>query len=294
MKFVTNLRHYLMRPLHGLLLGLQLIILSVQSYATEKFDHNYQDYDALLKQVVVSSDDKLQTRVDYGKLAGKPTQLDSLLADLSAVDKTQYDNWQQPQQLSFLINVYNSFTLKLIVDNWHKFSSGEVKSIRDLGGLFSTAWEQEFFSLFGDSHSLDDVEHQMIRKWFTEPRIHAVLVCAAVSCPPLRNEAFVADKLAQQLDSQMALFIGDDSRNEFILADNQGSAALSSIFKWYRGDFEKGHAGFSSLYDVIRTYSGAMLADDPQRQAKLAIIQQGDYPIGFKDYDWRINDIANF
>lgn len=258
------------------------------------FDHSYANYDQLLHLVVHVSADKKQTRVDYQQLAIKKNLLNTLLISFSAVTKSQYDAWNQKQKLSFLINTYNAFTLKLIVDNWQEFTQGDAESIRDLGSLFTSPWEKKFFTLFGEKHNLDDIEHEMIRTWFKEPRIHAALVCAAVSCPPLRNEAFIADKLTEQLDNQMQLFLADNSRNEIIVDGQKGKASLSSIFKWYREDFKKGNEGFHSLFDLLAAYSNAMVDGDNNPQAQRSFIQRADYPITFKDYDWRLNDTANF
>lgn len=272
---------------------LLLFTLATQLHA-EEFDHSYNGFDTVLNEVVQLSDDKKQTRVDYQQLALQKDHLNSLLTSFSQVTKTQYDGWDEQQKLSFLINAYNGFTLKLIVDHWQEFTEGDATSIRDLGSLFTTPWEKKFFVLFGSKHNLDDIEHQMVRKWFKEPRIHAALVCAAVSCPPLRSEAFVADKLTAQLDSQMQLFLADNSRNEILVDGQKGQASLSSIFKWYRGDFEKGDQGFNSLFDLLNAYSDALVQDDENSQAQRNVLKSADYPIIFKDYDWRLNDVANF
>lgn len=267
--------------------------ISVTSHAAE-FDHSYANFGQLLTQVVQSSDDKKQTRVDYQRLSVKEDTLQTSLNAFSAVSKSQFDGWDKQQQLSFLINAYNGFTLKLIVDNWEEFKQGDADSIRDLGSLFTTPWEKKFFTLFNEKHNLDDIEHEMVRKWFKEPRIHAALVCAAVSCPPLRNEAFVPTELTAQLDSQMQLFLADNSRNEIKVHGQEGEASLSSIFKWYRGDFEKGDQGFNSLFDLLNDYSDALVEGDSNPQEQRNLIKSADYPITFKDYDWRLNDVANF
>ncbi|ABG38924.1 conserved hypothetical protein [Paraglaciecola sp. T6c] len=259
-----------------------------------EFDHSYANFDQLLTQVVQTSDDKKQTRVDYQRLSVQKDTLHISLNAFSAVSKSQFDGWDKQQQLSFLINAYNGFTLKLIVDNWEEFKQGDADSIRDLGSLFTTPWEKKFFTLFNEKHNLDDIEHEMVRKWFKEPRIHAALVCAAVSCPPLRNEAFVPSELTAQLDSQMQLFLADNSRNEIKVHGQKGEASLSSIFKWYRSDFEKGDQGFNSLFDLLNDYSDALVEGDSNPQEQRNLIKSADYPITFKDYDWRLNDVANF
>jgi hypothetical protein len=281
------------RSLNLFYLGVICISLSAKLQAGG-FDHSYQDYSGLLADIVQLSPDQKQSRVKYQQLQVKQTTLENYLDRLSAVDKNQFDAWDKSQKLSFLINAYNGFTLKLIMDNWDKFTQRDATSIRDLGGLFTTPWQLKFFTLFGEKHSLDDIEHEMLRKWFKEPRIHAALVCAAVSCPPLRNEPFLPANLSQQLESQMQLFLADNSRNEILVNHGKGQGALSPIFKWYRGDFEKGDGGFHSLYELLRTYREALVKNDTNQQAQRAVINSGKYPIIFKDYDWRLNDVANF
>jgi hypothetical protein len=271
-----------------------LILLLATKLQAAEFDHQYTPYDALLKEVVKVSENKKQTRVDYQRLAIHPESIAKILQVFSEVTQAQYDSWTNEQKLSFLINAYNGFTMQLIVNNWSQFKLGEASSIRDLSSLFTSPWEKKFFTLFGKKHNLDDIEHEMIRKWFKEPRIHAALVCAAVSCPPLREEAFVAEQLTEQLDNQMELFLADNSRNEIIIEKHRGQAYLSSIFSWYRGDFEKGEGGFNSLYDVLNKYSEAIVKGDKDEQAQRNVLKGNDFPILFKDYDWRLNDVANF
>ena len=263
-------------------------ILMLSSTVVKAFDHQHQMLTQVLSDVVQLSPNKKQTRIDYGLLYTQPEQLNQYLAALSSVKQSEYKSWTEDEQLSFLINAYNGFTLQLINQNYAKFQNGKVKSIKDLGSFFSSPWKQSFFTLFDEKHSLDDIEHDMIRVWFKRPRIHAALVCAAVSCPPLRNQAFVADKLNKQLDDQMRQFLSDDQRNTINLNDNR--VDLSSIFKWYAEDFEKGQQGFTSLKDLIKVYQADM-ADDPQQ---LAWLQKQDFRIRYLDYDWRLNDISTF
>lgn len=263
-------------------------VLLMNSTVVQAFDHQHQIFSQVLSNVVKLSPDKKQTRVDYALLNNQPEQLNQYLEGLSSVKQSEYKLWSGDEQLSFLINAYNGFTLQLINQNYAKFKNGKVESIKDLGSFFSSPWKQSFFTLLEKKRSLDNVEHDMIRVWFERPRIHAALVCAAVSCPPLRNRAFVADKLNQQLDDQMRQFLSDDQRNTINLTDNR--VDLSSIFKWYGEDFEKGQQGFTRLKDLIKVYQ-TDIADDPQQ---LTWLQKQDFSIRYLDYDWRLNDISTF
>ena len=263
-------------------------VLLMNSAIVQAFDHQHSIFTQVLSDVVRLSPNKKQTRVDYALLNKQPEKLNQYLNALSSVKQSDYQLWTGDEQLSFLINAYNGFTLQLINQNYVKFQTGKAESIKDLGSFFSSPWKKSFFTLLDEKRSLDDVEHNMIRVWFERPRIHAAVVCAAVSCPPLRNEAFVADKLDQQLDDQMRQFLSDDQSNTINLRDNR--VKLSSIFKWYVEDFEKGQQGFNSLNDLIKAYR-TDIADDPQQ---LLWLQKQDFKIRYLDYDWRLNDISTF
>lgn len=183
-----------MRKLSMILLSLMALNMS-QPAVADDFDHLHAQLTAVLAEHVELSQDNLSSRVNYHLLAQQPQKLKAYLASLSRVPVGQYQQWSRPQQLAFLINAYNAFTLLLIVDHYAAFQSGDAESIRDLGGLFSTPWEQSFFSLLGQRRTLDWLEHDKIRVDFNEPRIHAALVCAAVSCPKLRSSAFTGKVL---------------------------------------------------------------------------------------------------
>ena len=271
-----------------ILVCLFAVLFLMSASKVQAFDHQHLMFTQVLSEVVKLSPNKKQTRVDYAQLFKQPETLNQYLAQLSSVKQSEYQLWTDDEQLSFLINAYNGFTLQLIIQNYPKFQSGKVESIKDLGSFFSSPWKQSFFTLLGKKRHLDNIEHDMIRVWFERPRIHVSLVCAAVSCPPLRNQAFVADKLEQQLDDQMTQFLSDDQRNTIKLNDNR--VYLSSIFKWYGEDFEKGQQGFTSLKDLIKEYQTDM-ADDPQQ---LTWLQKQDFDIRYLDYDWRLNDISTF
>ena len=263
-------------------------VLMMSSSIVVAFDHQHPLFTELLSDVVQLAPDKKQTRVDYAQLYKQPEKLNDYLLVLSSVKKSEYQLWTSDEQLSFLINAYNGFTLQLINQNYEKFQNDKVESIKDLGSFFSSPWKQAFFTLLDEKRSLDNVEHDMIRVWFERPRIHTALVCAAVSCPPLRNQAFVADKLDQQLDDQMRQFLSDDQRNIINFIDNR--VYLSAIFKWYGEDFEKGQQGFNSIKDLIKVYQ-TDIANDPQQ---LTWLQKQDFSIRYLDYDWRLNDISTF
>ena len=150
---------------------------------------SYDDYANVLATYV---DD--QGLVDYSSLQANREQLDRFVASMGAVSEATFRSWGESEQLAFLINAYNAFTLQSIIDQ-----EPLKKSIRNIPGV----WKWRKFKIAGDNKTLDNIEHNTIRKDFNEPRIHVALVCAAISCPSLRTEPYTASELNQQLDDQV-------------------------------------------------------------------------------------------
>jgi len=151
--------------------------------------------------------------VNYKGLVQDKSKLNDYTEDLSA--NPPQENWSENEKLAYWINAYNAFTVKLIVDNY------PLESIKDLNPTIaiptvSTIWTKKWFQIGGEDFSLDRIEHKILRKEFEEPRIHFAVNCASFSCPPLRNEAFVAEKVDQQLDEQAKIFINGQTLIEFL------------------------------------------------------------------------------
>ena len=238
----------------------------------------HQPFDALLKQHVVTISPH-STAVDYGELAKDQKRLNAYLSALAAVNKDRYAQWSSRAQLAFLINAYNAHTLALIVKHYEK-----IDSIRDIGGFFSSAWDQPVAFLLGKKRTLDEIEHGIIRgqlkgfDGFDEPRIHFAVNCASIGCPALREEAYREAKLEQQLEDQTRRFLADTSRNRMTGDELQ----ISKIFDWYKADFT---ANDQSLTDFFRQYSDVMQLSESQ-QIRL---QNHTIEIEFLDYDWSLN-----
>lgn len=186
-------------------------------------------YDALLRAHVDA-----QGMVDYAALAAAPQALSAYVASLSLPAALPgADAPGTPDaRLAALMNAYNAFTLQLILDH---YDGGKLASITDLHG--GKPWDQKLWNLAGQTVSLNQIEHEMIREEFsTEPRIHWAVVCAARSCPPLRAEAYDASNLEIQLaDQERRVLLAGDER--FIQTDGDSVAAVTKLFEWYGGDF---------------------------------------------------------
>lgn len=240
-------------------------------------DHGYTAWDALLRKHVRWLPDNKQSRVDYKGFLGDREALRQVLASWSAVSAGAFAGFSRDQQMAFLINAYNGFTVELILSKYP-----DLKSIKDLGNIVQSAWKKKFFRLLDDERHLDWIEHEQLRPRYADPRVHAAVNCASIGCPALRPEAFTASRLEAQLDDGMLRFMADRTRNRFA----SGKAEISSIFKWFREDFEKGHKGFRRVEDLLARYAD-QLADAPADRERL---RGGAVTISHLDYDWSLND----
>ena len=188
---------------------------------------------------------------------------------LNALEKNVPNNtWSSNHRLAYWINAYNAYTIDLILEYY------PVKSIKDLGSKIqiphiNSPWDIKFIEIGGEKMDLNNIEHGIIRKQFDEPRIHFALVCAAVSCPKLQNEAFYPKTLEKQLANATREFLADPSKNIFV---SEKKARLSKLFSWYGGDFTKGQ----KLYQFLNKYSKTQLVRDCQ--------------ITYLDYNWSLNE----
>ena len=243
------------------------------------FDHNYASWEALLKKHVRWLPDNKQSRVNYKGFAADRADLKKVLDGMSAVPKAEFDKWTKPQQMAFLINAYNAFTVEVILTKYP-----DLKSIKDLGNFVTPTWKKKFFTLLGEERHLDWIEHEQLRPKYADPRVHVAVNCASIGCPALFSESFTATKMEAQLEDGMRRFLGDPTRNRY--AD--GKLEVSNIFKWFREDFEKGNKGFAKLEDVFAKYAD-QLASAPADREK---IRAKSVPIANLDYDWSLNDVG--
>lgn len=230
-----------------------LWISCVPAEESNSFNHTHAAYDAILKASVTNG------FVDYKSLKAEPAALNGYLDSLGAVRESDFKKWTEPQQIAFLANLYNAATLKLIVDNY------PVKSIKDIGSFLKDPWDQPVLRLFGKTITLNNLEHDILRKEFKEPRLHMALVCAARGCPPLRSEAYVGERLNEQLDDQSRIYLASPAG--LVIDMTKGEARISSIYKWYGEDFP-------SVSDFIEKYSSKSLKG---------------LKIRYLDYDWSLN-----
>jgi len=230
------------------------------SLAGPTVDHSI--YADLLKKYVNNG------RVDYAGFKSEEAKLDDYLKILEAVDSKSL---AEDEQFAFYANAYNAWTIKLILSGYP-----EVKSIKDLGSLLKSPWKKEIVRIDGDVLSLDNVEHDILRPRFKDPRVHFAINCAAISCPPLRPEPFQGDILSTQLDDSTRSFLNDPASYKF----DGSKFYVSRIFKWFAEDFND---------DVLSFYR--KYAEGDLKQTLEA--NQGKLDVKYLDYDWALNKLRD-
>lgn len=212
---------------------------------------SHELWDSLLKEYVSANG-----KVNYESLKKNRGSLQKYLDLLATHHPGQ--GWSKDEQMAYWINAYNAFTIELILRNW------PVKSIKDI----NNPWKQKFIKLGDRIYDLDYLEHKILRAEFNDPRIHFAIVCASYSCPPLRNEAYRADKLDVQLTDQARRFINDPRYNKI----STDAIQISQLFHWYRKDFIQKN----DLITYINNYSDVKVSATAR--------------ISYLEYIWKLND----
>lgn len=245
-----------------------LVIISLFFYVN-LYSQDHQPFTEILSDYVKNG------LVDYNNLR-QDERLPKYLEKLSSTDP---DKLSRNEKLAFWINVYNAFTLYVINENYPVESITELHTGGRIIGylLGKTVWDKEFIEINGNKYNLNDIEHKILRK-MNEPRIHFAIVCASISCPELRNEAFEAGKLDIQLNEQTRKFINDKSRNLFDLKKRE--AVISKIFTWFDEDFG------NSEKDVLM-FIADYLPDEIASDIKNNISK---WAVSYMSYDWGLNE----
>lgn len=193
--------------------------------------------------------------VNYAGFKKDREQLDEYLELLSG--QKPGEDWSSAEILAYYINLYNAYTVDLILRNY------PVKSIKDING----AWTREFVRIGDTEISLGGIENSLLRK-MNEPRIHFAINCASISCPKLLNEAYTPAKIESQLEKVTREFINSD-KNRI----SKNSVELSKIFDWYKGDFTENDR---TLIQYVNQYSDIKINSDAS--------------VSFLEYDWDLNE----
>lgn len=256
----------------------------VQGQAEQGFD--YGDYGTALKRYV---DDR--GMVDYRRLKANPEELLSYVKAVATLPRGQYEAWDDEAKIAFWLNAYNGLTLKAIIDHYpikSSFLRSRIypkNSIRQIPGV----WDKIRFTVMGRKMTLEHIEHKILRVEFNEPRIHMAMVCAAIGCPPLRNEPYTGARLGEQLDDQTRDFLG--SRQKFRVDRGKRTVYVSPIFKWFAKDFVQTYAPARNLSGQGREGSAVLnFIAGYLDEASQSALRRGGLKIKYLDYDWSLNE----
>ena len=253
-----------------------------------KFDHLHPIYDSLLKKYVHNA------RVDYRGFISSSEQFNTYLKQLGSVSEKDYVSWSREEKLAFWINAYNAFTIKAIIDHYpikSKLSLSSIiypkNSIRQINGV----WDKLRFQAAGKMVSLNEIEHELLRKKFDEPRIHFAIVCASVGCPDLLSEAYRADKINSQLESQAVKFVNNTIKGAQINTVEE-MVKLSKIFDWFGEDFIDKY-GSTELFKGRSAKEKAVLnfiREHIKSEEERFFLGSKHFKISYFDYDWNLNE----
>jgi hypothetical protein len=203
----------------------------------------------------VSNDGK----VNYKGFKSDEVQLNKYLDQLRKTDPAKLSI---PEQKSFWMNVYNAFMIRKVLDHY------PISSVNEISTPELKVWDIKFIEINKKVYSLNEVENDILRRRFRDPRIHFGVNCASKSCPILFNKAFEASNVEVSLDMLAAIFINDPTKNHFTVS----RSVISPIFHWYVDDF----TNESELFEYLNKYS----------KTRIYAITK----IAYTEYDWSLNE----
>ena len=238
-------------------------------------EFHYDSFDKILSSIVKQGtrvEDLYSNLVDYKQLNKNSTLLSLFNEYITNISKFDVSTLDCTGQFTFYINTYNAFAIKMILD--HKQDNGKfVSSITDITQYWGlrSVWKMNAGKIGGVEYTLDNIEHDTLRKYFNDSRLHSCIVCASLSCPDIRNEAYKPTIIQEQLLSQFRIFTNNTSKG---LKINGDDLELNMIFGWYQEDFTPNVKSFISRY-VMDNYT-AKLIDDTSN-------------INYFEYNWDLN-----
>jgi len=259
-----------------------LISVDTASAAEPAFD--YRQYATVLNQYV--NEDGL---VNYSALKSNRQSLDKFILAIGDLSESQFRQWNSQEQVGFLINAYNAIALLRIINHYPiepSFPQSFLypdNSIRQIDGVFDDITTE----VMNRQMTLDYIEHEILRKKYTEPRIHMALVCAAMSCPPLCTEPYTGEQLDSQLEHQTRTFLKNPSG--FRMNREEGVVYLSSIFKWFGEDFIQPYDApefqrFSEKESTVLKFISEYLNEEDRMY-----LESSEYKVKYLKYDWSLN-----
>ena len=275
--------------IHPLQNSFTIISYGLEEVKSANFDHSYSTYNSLLNRYVKNA------RVNYEGFIDSRAEFETFLRTLGSVEEEDFQTWTEEQKLAFWINAYNAFTIKAIIDHY------PIKRSFSLIGIFYApsnsilqikgVWTKLQFRAVGKMVTLDEIEHQILRKQFNEPRIHMAINCASVSCPDLSSEAYTPDKLEMQLANAASSFVNNPQKGVFVNQEN-AEVKFSKIFKWFGEDFVKNYESnklfnnYGLKENAVLNFANNFIESDETKE----YLMNNKLKIGYLGYDWNLNE----
>ncbi len=213
--------------------------------------------------------------VDYEAFARAP----EFTRYLASLDTVRMGLLSEDERLAYWINVYNAFTIQLVLRHREHESIRNIN--RTLGLLqLKGPWNERIVRAGGQVYTLDQVLHRILRREFHESRVHFAIVPASKGAPPLRSEAYVGARLGEQLEDQTRRFLSDTTRIWY----RNGVLGLTRLFEAYERDFGSTRTEmvlFVAPYVTLRP-------TEPQRKR----LEEGKALLYFRQYDWSLNSLS--
>ncbi len=208
-------------------------------------------------------------RFDYaGITTVDRVALGQYIATLAGLPINAYN---RSEQLAYWINLYNALTVQVVLTHY------PVASIRDIDvspGLFSDGpWDRPLLTVAGETLTLNDIEHRILRPIWRDPRIHYAVNCAAVGCPNLQETPFTAENTEGLLESAARTYVNSLRGVRF----GRNGLIVSSIYIWFQEDFGDSDEG---VIAHLERYAEPEISAQIKQARKLA----------GHAYDWSLND----
>ena len=222
-------------------------------------------WDGILQTYVVESDDGVN-RFQYGALKASAGDTSTLNDYIESFADLNLGALTPDEHFAALANAYNALTIQ------HMIGRYPVKSIQS--GYITGPWKRVKMVIDGEELSLDDIEHDVLRKDFDDPRVHYAVNCASYGCPNLQNKAWLGETLDADLDTAARDFI---NHPRGVTVRDRGGLQVSEIYKWFREDFGGSE---QSVIAHLLEYAKPELATQIKSNADIKRYE----------YDWSLND----
>ena len=173
------------------------VLLAGMAAQAQSLDAFLDEADAFFKAQVVDG------RVNYSGLNNNDAPLKSLVQQVADMN---VNSLSDVERKAFFINAYNISVINGIVQNYPTASPLKI------GGFF----DGQKHTIGGSRMTLNQLEKDNLLKVTGDEKLHFVLVCAAVSCPPIATFAYRPENLDAQILERTRLALNNP---EFIQVD---------------------------------------------------------------------------